>query len=388
MANQEHVEIVKQGVEAIAKWRKDHPDENLDLSNAILRKANLSHANLGHANLTSADLMSAELRHADLSHASPTYADLSYANFGDANLSHANLRNADLRQADLSQADLSHANLSRANLSQAKLFSADLRHAHLHEADLSNANLSYADLRATSLQGARFSSAVVDKAKFNGSRCGDVGYRDTTFSAIDLSTAIGLESVQHKGPSSIDVETLYKSKGRIPEVFLRGCGVPENLITYMGSLTGSALEYYTCFISYAEADDAFSQRLYNDLQAKGVRCWRWKEDAKWGRALMGEVDTAIRLYDKLVVILSETSLQSEPVIREIERALQKEQRDDKDVLFPIRLDNAVFSWEHALQADVVRKVIGDFRDWEKHRSYRESLERLVANLQAEPKPAK
>jgi len=76
----------------------------------------------------------------------------------------------------------------------------------------------------------------------------------------------------------------------------------------------------------------------------------------------GEIDTAIRHYDKLVVICSQHTLQSPPVIREIARALQKEDRERRNVLFPIRIDDYLFDeWEHPRKADVVSKVIGDFR---------------------------
>ncbi|MEW5702425.1 MAG: toll/interleukin-1 receptor domain-containing protein [Candidatus Zixiibacteriota bacterium] len=146
---------------------------------------------------------------------------------------------------------------------------------------------------------------------------------------------------------------------------------------------------YTCFISFNDADDTFSERLYDDLQAKGVRCWRWKEDAPWGKTLMRSVDEAIRLYDKLIVICSEHSLKAEPVVREIERALQKEQRENKEVLFPIRVDDAVFSWKHELQADVARKYIGDFTHWHEPKAYTKALERLIRDLRTVtiPSPA-
>jgi hypothetical protein len=157
------------------------------------------------------------------------------------------------------------------------------------------------------------------------------------------------------------------------------------LITYLHALIGNPIEFFSCFISYAEADDALSRQLYNDLQGKGVRCWRWREDAKWGGTLLKEIDQSIRVYDKLVVILSEQSLQSEPVVREIERSLQKEARERKEVLFPIRVDPAIFDWKHELQADIVRKVIGDFTQWRDERAYTASLGRLVAGLQA-PSP--
>ena len=94
--------------------------------------------------------------------------------------------------------------------------------------------------------------------------------------------------------------------------------------------------------------------------------------------MIGEIDRAVRLYDKLIVVCSEDSLKSNPVIREIERALQREDRlvaqgETPEVLFPIRLDDSIFDWEHPRQADVVEKVVSDFRDWRNHNSYQVSF---------------
>ena len=44
MANEEHVKIVKQGKEAIAKWRVEHPGEAMDLRDAGLRCAGVASA--------------------------------------------------------------------------------------------------------------------------------------------------------------------------------------------------------------------------------------------------------------------------------------------------------------------------------------------------------
>jgi Pentapeptide repeats (8 copies) len=66
IANPEHVEIVKQGKEAIAAWREAHPSERLDLRRADLEGANLSCADLGGANLGKADLSGANLAKAYL----------------------------------------------------------------------------------------------------------------------------------------------------------------------------------------------------------------------------------------------------------------------------------------------------------------------------------
>lgn len=97
--------------------------------------------------------------------------------------------------------------------------------------------------------------------------------------------------------------------------------------------------------------------------------------------MWGEIDRSIKVYDKLVVICSEDSLQSAPVVREIERALQREDREKRNILFPIRIDDYLLrEWENARKADVVSKVVGDFRGWKDHDRYKKAFERLVDAL--------
>lgn len=306
------------------------------------------------ANVSETDLSGANLKRAELG-----LANLSGAKLSEADLSGAILVGADLTRADLSGADLSGANLSGANLSG----------AILGEAILSGANLFDAKMNATVLTNANLKSAV----------CGE-----TLFCNTDLSQTKNLETITHKFPSTLGVDTLYRSTGEIPGEFLRGCGIPENLIKQLRSLAG-AIQYYSCFISYTEADDTFCVKLYNDLQTLGVRCWRWREDAKGGRKLMGEVDTAVQIYDKLVLICSKSSLHAPAVLREIERALQKEdaRKSEDDVLFPIRVDDYVLDgWNHHRKADVTCKNIGDFRDWNDPDKYKKALDRLIRDLQS------
>ena len=78
----------------------------------------------------------------------------------------------------------------------------------------------------------------------------------------------GLETVHHGWPSTIGIDTLYRSHGNIPEVFLRGAGVSEDMITYMKSLVGRP--FGSIFASSATShDDALAQRLHADLQNEG-----------------------------------------------------------------------------------------------------------------------
>ncbi|MCJ8268794.1 MAG: toll/interleukin-1 receptor domain-containing protein, partial [Psychrosphaera sp.] len=69
------------------------------------------------------------------------------------------------------------------------------------------------------------------------------------------------------------VDTLVKSAGNIPEVFLRGCGLSDEFIAYIPSLVAtSAIDFYSCFISYSHDNDQHAQnvlKLANDLRRTG-----------------------------------------------------------------------------------------------------------------------
>jgi pentapeptide repeat protein len=97
MASPKHLQILKQGVKAWAKWRTDNKLGVMPL----LDRANLSGANLSGANLSGAKLMEADLSGTDLSGADLRIAQILAANLSGANLSGANLSGAILRQADL-----------------------------------------------------------------------------------------------------------------------------------------------------------------------------------------------------------------------------------------------------------------------------------------------
>ncbi len=315
--------------------------------------------------LSRVDLFGAYLRDVDA-----IDAHLQRANLRDANLHYANLTGADLRGADLSDADL-----SRAGLSGTQLVGADLRGANLRGANLIGAILSEARLRGANLGG-----AILYYTNFSGAIC-----RRTNFGDVDLSEVSGLDSIKHEGPSTVGVDTLFLSQGKIPEAFLRGCGVPERWIEYLPSLMGmlEPIQFYSCFISYSSKDQPFAERLYADLQGKGVRCWHAPEDLKIGEKIRVGIDESIRIHDKLLLVLSKNSVASDWVEKEVETAMEKERQQKRVVLFPIRLDDAVMKIETGWPADIRRsRNIGDFKKWKTHDTYQKAFERLLRDLKA------
>ncbi|MBV8229720.1 MAG: toll/interleukin-1 receptor domain-containing protein [Planctomycetaceae bacterium] len=227
------------------------------------------------------------LREADLRGAHLSGADLRGAHLGKADLGRAALGGADLREAHLGGAHLVRANLGRADLRGAHLILANLVLADLDGANLSGADLDGADLREASLGG-----ADLDRA-----RC-----RRTNFADVDLSEIKGLESIQHDGPSTVGIDTLVRSRGKIPEAFLRGCGVPEVLVTHLPSLIGamSPIQFSWYFLSYSSKDEAFAQRLHARMSDEGLRVWLAPEDVPGGKKPHEPSDEAIRFSDSAV----------------------------------------------------------------------------------------
>ena len=353
MANDEHLNILNKGVEAWNSWRSETSAIRVDLCGVDL-----------------------------------TLRLLTNVNFSNVDLTAANLNGAFLDRSNLERANLVGANLQRAVLREAHLFGATLEYANLPDTDLSwsnlaATNLSKADLRDAVLVGANLCNATLREA--NLANC-QVGW--TQFDCVDLSSAKALESVHHREPSIIGIDTIYLSKGCIPVVFLQGAGVPEPFITNMKALVASmdSTQFYSCFISYSSKDHEFAERLHTDLQNQGVRCWFAPQDLKIGDKLRTSFDEAIRVHDKLMVILSESSVKSEWVEKEIETAFEKERKQSRTVLFPVRVDDAVMETAQAWVADIRRtRHIGDFCDWKNNDSYRKAFDRLLRDLKAETK---
>jgi uncharacterized protein YjbI with pentapeptide repeats len=119
--DEEHLQIIRQGVAAWNEWRGKNPELFPNLW-----EANLVAANLVAANLIRADLRRAYLSNADLPNASLSDADLSRADLRNANLSDADLSRADLSGADLSGTQLIHTDLRGASMAGSRVYGASV----------------------------------------------------------------------------------------------------------------------------------------------------------------------------------------------------------------------------------------------------------------------
>jgi hypothetical protein len=284
------------------------------------------------------------------------HPNLNGADLSDTNLTGANLRGADLRNADLHDATMSGSRLSGAYLSN-----ANLSGANLSDTDLSGANLSNVNLNNTNLSGAKMWASTIAR--------------------VDFSTTKGFTEVQHGGPSVVQLHTTQLPQDGSALHFLRGAGIPDEYIDLWRSAVMHPIQYHSLFISYSSKDETLARRLYADLQAQGVRCWFAPEDLKIGTKFRQHIDEAIHQQDKLLLLLSKQSIASTWVENEVEAALEKEDQQQREVLFPIRLDDVVMQTPKAWAATLRRaRNIGDFSAWTDPQAYQSALDRLLRDL--------
>ncbi len=370
MANPEHVEKLKEGVRAWNKWSRENVGVSIDLS-----EVNLSGVDLGGV-----DLSNANLRHANLSGANLNQASLVRANLTEANLAAATLWFANLYAADLTKANADRADVTEANLTLATMIGTDLRESDLRGTLLIDVNLRNADLTGA-IFGAEFIVDAADRKSRN---------LPTTMAAVDFTGASGLDACKHRGPSFLDHLTIIRSNS-LPIAFLRGCGLSDQFIDYIPSLFNQAIQFYSCFISYSTKDQEFADRLHADLQNKGVRCWFAQHNIAGGKKIHEQIDEAIRVHDRLLLVLSTHSMNSEWVKTEIANARRRELKEKRQMLFPISLApfERVREWK-AFDAntgkDSAREIreyfIPDFSDWKNHDSYKAAFDRLIRDLAA------
>lgn len=240
MANQQHLDILTQGVQIWNQWRHDNSSIQPDLSQAMLNRLDLSGYNLNGVQLSGAFLGQSKLMRANLSsmiatNAAFEEADLSMANMSGSNFSRSNFSRANLyrvnlqytylvgtllkqvnlneaslddtmlREADLSFASLDRATLVKANLTRANLYYAILAHADLRDANLNSAYLAHANLQGANLSHAYLTEVNFTCATLQQAHLDNTNLKRAIFVETDLRQADLSDSFIH-GISSWDVQ--------------------------------------------------------------------------------------------------------------------------------------------------------------------------------------
>lgn len=147
--------------------------------------------------------------------------------------------------------------------------------------------------------------------------------------------------------------------------------------------------FFSCFISYSHKDQEFTELLYSVLRENNILVWYAPEDLKAGRKIDEEISNAIKIYDKLLIVLSENSMKSEWVQSEIRKAKKRELKEGVRVLFPISLVSYddLKKWElfdadsgRDLAIELREYYIPNFSSWENSLSFKNSFKELLKGL--------
>jgi len=382
VANDEHVAILKQGVEVWNQWRNDYPYLTPDLSNANFSGINLTNANFNNSNLENIFLRN---------------TILNYVDFTNANLIQADLRHTYLVKADLCGSTLNRAYLTRAYVKDAVLIYTNLATCDLTKVDFIDSNLAGANFTDANLMDANLINTIFEDVKFENTLLSR-----TVFSGINLSNTLGLSSCKHYGPCFVDNQTL-KLSGELPEIFLKGIGLAdweiEQVKLYQKDLDShvasdilykihelrfdSPIQIHNLFLSYAHKDSSFVDEIASSIDKKGIRFWRDSKDlpvapaGPLGKVILKEMKGCI-----VLLVLSKESV-SRPWVRfEIENAAKMEVEEGREVLLPIALDDAwkTYNWPIELADRIKRYNIIDFSDWQDEDIYKQRFEQVLKGL--------
>ena len=355
MADLEHLELVRSGVKQLNRFRDENPRIRIDLLDADLRDLHLV----------------------------------------EANLSGARLYNADLRRTNLRGANLSNANLIRSNLSGTNLSGAILANADCRSCVFRRSSLSQCDCTSANFSGTRFETSDVAGADLSGSTFGNSRVYST-----DLGSVKGLDHCQHWAPSEVSINTLSASMGKIPYSFLRGCGFADWLALdaklhdpRLNPLEISEIQYAVfdrrskgffiggVFVSYSHEDELFADKIYDRLMRDGVAVWMDRMDMLAG-PIESQVQSAIRVNDIVLMILSQASIESDWVEAELEWARNREKREKRSILCPIAVDD---SWKCKIGSSVLWRNLTkcnilSFSDWKIDSQFESTYQKLVSGF--------
>ena len=248
-------------------------------------------------------------------------ADLVGVDFYDQEFMFTDFGWADLRDADLCGAGLLFANMKGVDLRCAKLIEADLAGANLSDVDFKGADLGYANLRGADLSN----SKNIQEANLEGANLCDANMEGTGF----------------------EWDAILRKK------------LPKGSI----------------FLCHSSKDKDFVRKLARELREYGARVWLDEVELKIGESLTKRIGDAIDECDFFGIVLSNNSINSDWVQRELREALQKEIIRKKDnMILPLMLEPV------EMPSFLGDRVYADFTYPEK---YRDNILKLLRTLDME-----
>jgi uncharacterized protein YjbI with pentapeptide repeats len=374
MGNVNHQSLLKQGVHVWNDWRVNNPDEIPDLSFTDLSSRKITGANFAKTNFRNAVLNG--------------WGTVD-CNFEEALLTGVSAQGSYWRNATLRFAEIS------GDFITSNIYIADLTGANVHHCGFPLAELRFLRLYATKF-APYLSSTDLNSWTIIGS---------------DLSQMRNLASAVVEYPFNIDFDTLRKTAEglqKFPELtgefstFFKNCGLPNEIIAVFKSwveatptideATAESDSFYSCFISYSHKNRDFAKLIHEHLQKSGIQCWFDEEYLLPGDDILDAVDNGIRKWDKILLCCSRDSLNSPWVDRELDKALQKEEKLWRETgkkslaVIPLNMDGYLFSWENSKASILQSRLAADFTNWDTNQEkFKVQIEKIIRALRADNK---
>lgn len=320
------ISILKSGPLSFNYWRKQNEYEPVSYSGIKLEDKNLSYY---------------DFKNSDFSEA---YFDGGI--IGSSNFYKSVFRNVNFNILALGKSYFFDSIFNEAKFNNVFFYSNIVGLCSFIKAEIENADISQSYFGSSILSNASFKNSELNSTVLYECLLSGCDFTNTKMSSLsiincNLADCVGLDTIIHKSPNNIDINTLiqtYKnSKNKfdsdIIDFFIYS-GVPKNLIDMIPRIA-SSIKYHDVFICYGEPDKAFAERLVKELRSRNVNCWMYSMDATPGRRIWHEIKEKRQMAGKMVVICSSRSLVRDGVKKEIDEQID----ESPEKLIPISLDN-------------------------------------------------
>jgi hypothetical protein len=125
------------------------------------------------------------------------------------------------------------------------------------------------------------------------------------------------------------------------------------------------------FISHSSKDKGFVRKLASDLVSSGIKVWIDEQRILVGDSIPEKIAQGLAESDFFLIVVSQNSVESQWVKKELNSALVHEIERRKVAVLPIKLDDA------NMPASIHDKLYADFRG-----SYEEGLKGLLSSIRA------
>jgi hypothetical protein len=190
-------------------------------------------------------------------------------------------------------------------------------------------------------------------------------------------------------PSTLMAELLASMLNNAIELVADNTENKQKSAAESGFPSGRSIEFYSVMISYSHRDEEFVKCLYSRLKESKVTVWCAREDIKGGNRILEQIDQAIRIHDKILLVLSPNSINSNWVHTEMFKTRKRELKENRKLIFPIKLCSydIVREWEcfdsdsgRDLAKDIREYFIPDFSEWETSKTFDDAFKKLLHDL--------